>query len=475
MNKKDEAQGMSRRSFLKNAAIVAVIPTGVTSLQASAANPSFIRVRRNAASNGWKYYRVKTVANDFPKTADEKDFVPSIYGGNLAIVREGTGRFRTEKIDGRWWFIDPNGHPFLSAGVNAVSPTSGAKIAAKAKEVGYETWSATAVKSLREMGFNTAGYWSKSYPKRGQNCHSGIPYVFYDFGVPEDRKPSKASWPQGLMQIFSSKVGGDGEHHPIFHEGFEKFCEERCSKVIMSKKNDPWLLGYFTDNELKFKPLATLLASSELDPVYGPATREAKRWLVEFGGSPSSQETVSAWTAHAFEWYYKITTQAIRKYDPEHLQLGSRVYSAERNYRAVFEVAGRYLDVVSINPYGIIGLPVADLVQWSNWTGDKPLIVGEFYARGLDAKAQSQRGAGFTVATQSDRGLYYQNYVIQLIASKVCIGWHWHRFVDHESENGDAQLSINKGLMNEQLEMYKDMTSMMKDLNVQSHRIASRI
>ena len=50
----------------------------------------------------------------------------SLYGGFLdARYDEGTGFFRTEEIDGRWWFVDPEGYLFLSHGVDCVSPGGG--------------------------------------------------------------------------------------------------------------------------------------------------------------------------------------------------------------------------------------------------------------------------------------------------------------------------------------------------------------
>ena len=35
---------------------------------------------------------------------------------------EATGRFRTEKLDGKWWLVDPEGRLFFALGVNAVRP-----------------------------------------------------------------------------------------------------------------------------------------------------------------------------------------------------------------------------------------------------------------------------------------------------------------------------------------------------------------
>ena len=43
------------------------------------------------------------------------------YGGWLSgPKREATGRFRTEKIDGVWWLVDPEGRLFWSHGIDCV-------------------------------------------------------------------------------------------------------------------------------------------------------------------------------------------------------------------------------------------------------------------------------------------------------------------------------------------------------------------
>ncbi|NEW84130.1 MAG: hypothetical protein GZ094_17420, partial [Mariniphaga sp.] len=42
----------------------------------------------------------------------------SKFGGYLNSKVKSTGFFRTEKIDGRWWFVDPEGYLFLSVGVD---------------------------------------------------------------------------------------------------------------------------------------------------------------------------------------------------------------------------------------------------------------------------------------------------------------------------------------------------------------------
>ena len=58
-------------------------------------------------------------------------FQYSRFGGYLNSQVEATGFFRTEQIDGKWWFVDPEGHLFLSLGVDCVSPGNGGLVRAR--------------------------------------------------------------------------------------------------------------------------------------------------------------------------------------------------------------------------------------------------------------------------------------------------------------------------------------------------------
>ena len=49
------------------------------------------------------------------------------YGGLLEGPSfDATGFFRTERRDGRWWLVTPDGHGFFSLGIDVVSPDVGA-------------------------------------------------------------------------------------------------------------------------------------------------------------------------------------------------------------------------------------------------------------------------------------------------------------------------------------------------------------
>ena len=48
------------------------------------------------------------------------------FGGYMPGIRyTATGHFRTEKISGKWWFIDPLGHPFFSVGITGIGHDGG--------------------------------------------------------------------------------------------------------------------------------------------------------------------------------------------------------------------------------------------------------------------------------------------------------------------------------------------------------------
>ena len=52
------------------------------------------------------------------QTLKPGDFDYCEYGGYKSTQAKATGFFRVEQVDGKWWFVDPHGHLFLSTGSN---------------------------------------------------------------------------------------------------------------------------------------------------------------------------------------------------------------------------------------------------------------------------------------------------------------------------------------------------------------------
>ena len=75
-----------------------------------------VEARQNALDPKWVAYDAKTI-DKLPGFKIKKESPASVYGGCKMWQKEATGFFRTEKIDNRWWIIDPEGYPYIYKGI----------------------------------------------------------------------------------------------------------------------------------------------------------------------------------------------------------------------------------------------------------------------------------------------------------------------------------------------------------------------
>jgi len=341
------------------------------------------------------------------------------YGGLLKIKAPATGFFHTIKINDRWWLVDPDGGLFISVGVTSVKTD--------------DSEADNTIKLLKEYGFNSVGAWS--------DIHA--------LSKAQDKITYTTIW--HFMSSYRNSKHISGHELPIFDPEFESFCME-YAKQLLATKDDPWLLGHFSDNELSF--FDTLLDDYLKLPETDPNHIAAMKWLAARNHNTISDAVRKEFVGYAAENYFRITTQAIRKYDPNHLCLGSRYHGRVKHYESMWIAGGKYLDVISVNCYGIWTPEHVD--KWVA-AANKPILVSEFYVKGMDSGMSNHSGAGWCVMTQHDRGLFYQNFTIALLKSKGCVGWHWFKYAN----GGDS----NQGIVNAQRERYLPLLNMMNDLN----------
>ena len=133
----------------------------------------------------------------------------------------------------------------------------------------------------------------------------------------------------------------------------------------------------------------------------------------------------------------------------------------------LFRACGPFVDVVSMNYYRAWSPDAATMQMWSRESG-KPILITEWYAKGVDSGLANTGGAGWLVKTQRERGLFYQNFTLGLLESKVCVGWHWFRYSDNDPEEKATDPSnrdSNKGIVNNRYEPYAPLLAAMKPLN----------
>lgn len=372
--------------------------------------------------------------------------------------RRGTGFFRTEKIGDRWWLIDPDGYRFLHVAMNSVGPQRGPqfKKAFSGKFKDEQDWARRTVELLFARGFNGTGCWSSDEllagcPKRP--VYARRVYFMGSFGKKlriVRQLPGHAGYPNQLI--------------PVFHPGFAAHCEE-VARQLADTRDDPYLLGIFSDNELQL-PGTSLDRHLALGPE-SHGRKAAEAWL---GQRAISEENRQAWLGHVMDRYYTIVGKAIRKVDPNHLHLGSRLHGRDKERRVLWQVAGKHLDAIAVNVYGV-WTPGQSVRNWTGWSG-KPVIATEWYAKGRDSGMKNLSGAGWTVSTQRERGYFYQNFAISLLQSRGCVGWHYFKYADNDPLDTSADPSnrdSNKGIVNVRYEPYRELLDAMQALNLQAY------
>ena len=405
------------------------------------------------------------------------DFDPHVpdpidkYGGCSGKRYPASGFFYPKRIDGRWWLIDPEGHRFLHVGVNSVRPGDSPQNR-RTFPVAYgtqERWRDATVALLAKHGFNGTGCWSDDRLFAGGKnrlVYTRTLRMMSGYGKQRGRthqEPGHTGYPDKCILVFDPE--------------FEVYAD-RAAKPLAELKDDPYLLGYFSDNEMPF-PQDSLDRYLRLDS-QDPGCRAAKAWLARRKDGKADVPTISqqdreAWRGYVAQRYFSIVGRAIKRYDPNHLYLGSRFYGSEKRCREVFQAAGKHLDVISVNVYGV-WTPTSQMLQrWAEWSG-RPLVITEWYAKGDDSGMDNLTGAGWTVATQQERGWFYQNFVLGLIESRAVVGWHWFKYMDNDPEDlstDPSNRNSNKGIVTAAYRPYRPLLNSMKELNSAVYRLTA--
>ncbi len=416
---------------------------------------------RNIVYSDWKKFPTATIENlnGFVKSEDKLDE----YGGFTTLKSTATGFFRTEKINNRWWVIDPVGNAFIVKAVNSIkigtSPNN--KIAFDSIYKTGDNWIFQTYQQLKNIGFNSSGSWSEVELIRNMNETMKTHFVYTtqlnilsDFAKTKEKKSAN-----GEMSVLAY----------IFDADFETFVKNKCSK-LEAIKNDPNLLGHFSDNELAFQDnLIKKFAS--INDKRNPAYLFLKKWLNENNVDSLNYTKVQSeqFSAAVGNEYYKIVAVNLKKFDPNHMYIGSRIHAAVKDNTYFLNTMDKYVDIASINYYGFWNLSEKHKKLFSTQL-TKPYFITEFYTKGEDSKMGNITGAGWLVKTQNDRGNHYQNFCLHLLKEANCVGWHWFKYQDNDPEDKLADPSnndSNKGIVNTRYQAYNVLTDKMKQINEQ--------
>jgi hypothetical protein len=278
----------------------------------------------------------------------------------------------------------------------------------------------------------------------------------------------------------SGHTGFEDECAPVFHPDFAPWARDYAARVS-ADANDPSILGIFTDNEIQC-PVNLLDRHLSLDPNddylrHGRAAAEA--WL-KARGRPADAKQLSLkdrleFIAYFMATYSRIVHDAIRLYDRNHLILGSRLdeHPSQFDNPWLWPAIGPWIDVSSVNYYGLWGPQGEDIRAWSEAMG-KPVMLTEWYAKAQDARGLANvNGAGWLVRTQEDRALYYQHFMLAALETPSLVGVHYFKYLDDpkESKALDSAGGANKGLYSADGEPWVALLRRAQAVNTEAYRL----
>ena len=321
---------------------------------------------------------------------------------------EATGFFHTEKVNGKWWLVDPKGRLFFSLGITCLYAGTGTPVTD-----GRAAW----FEQLPDSGPAVAvPYWSKK-----REMFFGIQNLIRKYG--DNYEPPYAESTHRRFKAWGINTLGNWAHEYIWKLRLTPYCATIATKwrplatdvdfpafvadlrakaedLAAKMRDDPWCVGVFVDNEL------------------------------DWNGCGSEAGEVA-------EKYYSTVRAVLKEVLPNHLYLGSRIHFAPE---AVWLASARHCDVVSHNFYEFE--PSYDLPAGAP---DKPIIIGEFHF-GIKGRGHLVGGC-VTVFDEKARAECFKHYVRACLDNPRYVGCHWFQYQNQPvSGRGDGE-NYNDGFV----------------------------
>jgi len=421
---------------------------------------------------------------------------------------EATGNFRTQKIDGKWWIIDPEGYLFWSSGVNSAgrlnvgTPVKGrehffevipaknaeneklfsknlylhglANLYRKYGNNSEEEYVATSLKRMKSWGLNTMGGWSVEtvgqYPEEIK-----LPYTAIIHSV----RP-------GINEKFPDVFA------PQWKENIERLIKQKADVV----KNDPYFFGLFINNEAHWgNPSSLVLNSLEKGPTcagkqeYVSLVKKHLTTIDAFNEKTGAE--FESWKEllntkikpkvlkinalkdinvehynNMCEVYFKTTKELIDKYAPGKMYIGCRWHGSHKNIYNV-TVAAKYVDILTFNAYE----NEVEFYPYPQKSVDKPFIISEFNFGALDA-GKFFTGLGYA-SGQRNRGEKYENFVKGALRNPRCVGAHWFMWANSTTAGKGNGENANCGLVSMTDQIYYELISYIRQTTYQMYNYRS--
>lgn len=401
----------------------------------------------------------------------------SLVAPTVLPIRAATNApFSIQQREGISWLVKPGGERFFSFGVCVVgmgashedfSPTNPG-YAAFQHYGNSNRWAEAALKRLKAWKFTTIGGWS-DYAALQQCRNADVAFtpalaVGMTCGIP---------W----LDMWDTNI--IARMHQIARD------------QILPLRDDPRLLGYYSDNEMGWWNATLLRMTLEHAPTSGQRQRllallretyhndwsellkdfEAEdvgsfeeldqRGLLYLRPGSNGIRTYRRFLSLMAERYYSLVREIIRTYDPRALIMGDRYQSFY--YPEVARACGRYVDAASGNlnaAWNDGTFPRFYLDTLHALTG-KPVFVSEFYMAAQQNRSGNKNDPGIfpTVATQKERAAGFRNTVQALLRTPYVVGADWFQYYDEPTHGRSDGENYNFGLVDIHDQPYQPLTA----------------
>jgi len=435
----------------------------------------------------------------------------SSYGGWKQKKFKATGFFRTQNDGKRWWFVDPEGCAFLSAGIDCIRDKAEGLVTGQEDMFAWlppqndslfskayssrrgEFLQVDFVQSnlMRAYGVNWRAKWEQITTGllKQWRVNTIANWSDIDFA-----RKAKLPYVLNMSRFPTTKVLLYRDFPDVFSDEYAKNAIE-FAKQLEKVKNDRYLIGYFLsnepewgfgDNNLAFEMFATNNVSATKQKMSDWLKNKYNGGIASFNNawkqnikdfseikSLVMKESLSGecwndckeFSGIMVDQYVKQVCDEVKKVDGNHLNLGMRyaAITSELCYRA-----GNYFDVFSINGYSFPGPPeTAEIARRSG----KPVLIGEYHFGSID---KGLPATGIQAAqNQQDRGEAYRYYLEQGFSRPELIGIHYFQWMDQPVFGRYDGENYNIGFLDICMHPYKELIDQAKLSHELMYKIAT--
>lgn len=375
-----------------------------------------------------------------------------------------------------WWLVSPQGQPFYSLGVCVVNQGL-ARDKFDPENPGYAAWqhypdppawADASLRRLKSWGFTTIGAWSDHKTLR--------------------RSKEQTLWLTPVLHIGST---AGAPWWDMWDPKIIRRMDDVAREQILAVRDDPRLLGYYTDNELGWWNATLFKMTLEQAPSSGQRKRliqllretyqndwnkllkdfepvNADSWsglqrcgLLYLKPGGDGVKLMRRFLGLVAERYYQLAHDIIRKYDRRALILGDRYQSFY--YPEVARAAARYVDAVSsnLNANWDDGTFLRSYLDTLHDLTGKPILISEIYLAAAENRSGNRNNQGVypVVATQPQRAAAVRNTLTGLLQLPYVIGIDWFQYSDEPTHGREDGENFNFGLVDIHDRPYEEVTA----------------